>query len=326
MAGIEIYADVAKFQEPLDGTYPRRFVKFRLVNEYGNVDPHAAANIATALVMRKAGKLANFGGYVNPGHIANSTMLAKIRDLGFPTDAEIMMDVESWPDKDTGVPLISGNHSAGFTSLANALRTRQQGRPDLVTAYANRHDLTALYPTRPSWLGLTIAGYNTNDPRDEYDECVAWQYTNGTENHTGWPSSSPPFGHCDHNALFVPIPLPEGEDMAFTDWPTADQKALVDAVWAGRLTNPGGSTFTATEWLIKAVAQTDLDDAVAAVLAQAKANGAGISGLSTGLAGAVADLETAIANVKAAIDALEPGTGGGGPLTVSLTGTATPAT
>jgi hypothetical protein len=62
------------------------------------------------------------------------------------------------------------------------------------------------------------------------------------------------------------------------------------------------------------------------VLAQSKANGTGISGLATGLAGAVADLQTALAAVQAAIDALEPGTGGGGgPLTVSLTGTATPA-
>jgi hypothetical protein len=204
---VEIYADVAKFQPLLDSTYPRKFVMFRLVNEYGNIDSHAAANIATAIAMRRSGKLVNFGGYVNPGHIANSTMLAKIRELGFPTDAQIMLDVESWPN-DKGVPLISGDHSVSLSVLTNAVRTRQQGRSDLIVAYGNRHDLAALYPRRPSWLGLVIAGYNTNDPRGEYPNLFAWQYTNGTENHTAWPSASSPFGHCDHNAMFAPIPDP----------------------------------------------------------------------------------------------------------------------
>jgi hypothetical protein len=221
----EIYADVAKFQALLDSSYPRKFVMFRLVNEYGNIDPHAAANIATAIAMRRRGQLVNFGGYVNPGHIANSTMLAKIRELGFPTDAMIMLDVERWPN-DKGVALISGDHSVGLNSLANTLRTRQQGRADLITGYANRGDLAALWPHRPSWLGLVIAGYNTNDPRDEYANCAAWQYTNGVENHTAWPSASSPFGHCDHNALFVPIPDPvvgTHYDTLEDDMPTAKE-------------------------------------------------------------------------------------------------------
>jgi hypothetical protein len=117
-----------------------------------------------------------------------------------------------------------------------------------------------------------------------------------------------------------------GDDMPFTDWPQADQDALADAVWKRGVTNPAsGLVQAAGVRLVGAQAQDDLDKAVAAVLAQAKANGTGISGLATGLAGAVADLQTALAAVQAAIDALEPGTGGSGPLTVSLTGTATPA-
>ena len=246
----EIYADVAKFQPLLDSTYPRKFVMFRLVNEYGNIDPHAAANIATAISMRRAGKLINFGGYVNPGHIANSTMLAKIRELNFPTDAMIMLDVERWPDKDTGIALISGDHSVGLNSLANTLRTRQQGRADLITAYGNRGDLGALWRSRPTWLGPVIAGYNTNDPRDEYANCAAWQYTNGIENHTAWPSSSPPFGHCDHNALFVAIPTPQEEDVALT----ADD---VNKVWDEPIENTlddTGTFQTARERLLRAQA------------------------------------------------------------------------
>lgn len=277
---IEIYSDVAKFQALLDGTYPRKFVMFRLVNEYGNIDPHAAANIATALTMRRRGQLVNFGGYINPGHAANSTLLAAIRQLDFPADAQIMLDVENWPNKDTGVPLISGDHTAGFSVLASALRTRQGGRADLVTAYGNRHDLAALWPRRPSWLGLVIAGYNTNDPRDEYPNVAAWQYTNGAENHTGWPSASQPFGACDHNAMFVPIPLPKPED-----------DVTPDELWKFPITNDlddtPGATYEAREWLLKAVAYAHVardeaasaDAKIAAVLEALSQLGGGGAGV-----------------------------------------------
>jgi hypothetical protein len=114
-----------------------------------------------------------------------------------------------------------------------------------------------------------------------------------------------------------------GDDMPLT---TDEINSIAEAVWATGVKNPSsGLVQSAAVRLVGAQAQTDLDKAVAAVLAQAQANGAGISGLSSKLASAVADLQTAIANVQAAIDALEPGTGGGGPLTVSLTGTATPS-
>jgi hypothetical protein len=257
----EIYADVAKFQALLDGTYPRKFVMFRLVNEFGNIDPHAAANIATALAMRRRGQLVNFGGYINPGHVANSTMLAALRQLDFPADAQIMLDVEAWPDKDTGVPLIAGDHSTGFNVLAAAIRTRQGGRADLVTAYGNRHDLAALWRTRPAWLGLVIAGYNTNDPRDEFEIVFAWQYTNGVENHTPWPQASEPFGPCDHNRLYLPIPSPNPED----DMPTA--RELWEAPITNTLVDPDGTTTDSAErWLLRAVsyAHTARDEAAAA--------------------------------------------------------------
>jgi len=272
---VEIYADVAKFQPLLDSTYPRKFVMFRLVNEFGNIDPHAAANIATAVAMRKQGKLVNFGGYVNPGHIANSTVLAKIRELDFPTDAQIMLDVEQWPDKDTGVPLISGDHSAGLTALADAVRTRQQGRADLVTAYGNRHDLLALFTTRPSWLGLVIAGYNTNDPSDEYPNLFAWQYTNGIENHTAWPSASSPFGHCDHNRLYVPIP-PTEEDM-----PTAQE--IAEAVRDVSVVNDATKVaMTLGDRLVGAQAQTGLNAKVADLAAGQAAIVNALAQLGTG--------------------------------------------
>jgi hypothetical protein len=131
-----------------------------------------------------------------------------------------------------------------------------------------------------------------------------------------------PFPETDHNDILrnprgTWLQTLRGDDMPFTDWPQADQDALADAVWKRGVKNPvSGLVQPAGTRLSAAQAQDDLDKAVAAVLTQSKANGAEIS-----------DLQTAIAHVQAAIDALGTGTGGGtgGPLTVSLTGTATPA-
>jgi len=150
---------------------------------------------------------------------------------------------------------------------------------------------------------------------------IIWQYSSTTT-----IGSQPT---CDANAVRVDSDaalqalFTEGEDVALT---TDEIASIAEAVWARGVKNPdSGLVQAAGVRLVGAQAQTDLDKAVAAVLAQAKANGTGISGLATGLAGAVADLQTALAAVQAAIDALEPGGGGGGPLTVSLTGTATPS-
>ncbi len=136
-----------------------------------------------------------------------------------------------------------------------------------------------------------------------------------------------------------------GDDMPFTDWPQADQDALADAVWARGVKNSAsGLIQPAGVRLVGAQSQDDLDKAVAAVLAQAKANGAGISGLASSLAAAVADLATkatvsdtsasvlaAVSTVAAKLTDLQDAVAqiqtasGGGPSTITLTGTSTPS-
>jgi hypothetical protein len=203
-----IYADVSAHNPLLDRSYPRRFVMFRLVNEFGHIDDHARANLATALAMRRTGALVNFGGYANPGFVTNTEIMAAIDALAFPTDAVLMLDIEHWPDQ-SGRPLINGDHSLTFGRLADTFAARQDVRRELVWRYGNRGDLADLWPHPPAWLGTVEAAYIATLPTFDPHR-FAWQYTNGVENHTPMPSVSEPFGHCDHNILLVPIPKPGG--------------------------------------------------------------------------------------------------------------------
>ncbi len=134
----------------------------------------------------------------------------------------------------------------------------------------------------------------------------------------------------------------EGENVALTD---AEILAIADAVWARGVKNDAsGLIMSAGDRLVGAQSQDDLDKAVAAVLAQAKANVAGISGLASSLAAAVADLATkatvsdtsasvlaAVSTVAAKLVDLQDAVAqiqtasGGGPATITLTGTSTPS-
>lgn len=197
------YADVSTYQAYLDSTYMRPFVMLRVSNENAHLDSNIALNLATALQMRADGRLTNFGGYILPGVKSNAAILATLDLANFPTDAVVMLDVESWGG------LVQGNRSASFNSLAESLKARQNGRADLVWGYGNRGDLAALWPSRPAWLGIVVAAYSSNQP--SVPGMVGWQYSDGQSKFpvpAGYPRSSAPFGACDHNVLLGPIPAP----------------------------------------------------------------------------------------------------------------------
>jgi hypothetical protein len=212
-----IHADVSEHQgKPYDDSYlrsssgPRRqFAMWRAASEWDRQDTLAPANLAWSLKARAARQIVNFGTYLIPGFVSNAALLDRLDALNFPADAVVMIDWETWGQ-------LSGNHSANNNDLAAKLRTRQSGRPELVWGYSNRGDLGG-WPTRPPWLGMVIAGYSSDNPVDEGRNCIGWQYTNGSENHTSMPSSSAPFGACDHNTMFVPYPLPLEDDVPLTD-------------------------------------------------------------------------------------------------------------
>jgi hypothetical protein len=204
----EIYPDTSEHQVPVNDSFNRKFFMFRMANEWGRggrnyPDADYWANYRWSIANRGPGKkLVNLGFYNIPCVISNDEYMSIVNEQNPVHDCVAMIDMEGWGG------LVSGNHSAQLNDLANRLRARQNGRADLVWGYGNRGDLGSIWPSRPSWMGVVVAGYNNNDPRDEIANCAAWQYTNGSENHTSWPSSTPPFGNCDHNALFVPIPTP----------------------------------------------------------------------------------------------------------------------
>jgi hypothetical protein len=286
---VEIYADVSEHQVAvLDGRYPRKFIMFRLVNEYGRIDANAKANLAAALTMRRRGDLVNFGGYVNPGHVSNTTMLDGIKALGFPTNSMLMLDVEPWPDN-SGTPLISGDHSTAFNWLASSLRARQGGRADLVVGYSYKSAMQTLWPRRPAWLGFVAASYTATKPT-WVSPLVAWQYTDGPINRTAWPSSSSPFGLCDHNALFDPIPTPKDELMS-----DAQFRALTEQISA---LHDKLNDELATQEQIHAL-RLQLQDQITALAAQAGAIQDAIGQLGT--AGGIIDYGQVQAAAEAAL-------------------------
>lgn len=218
---VTIYPDTSEWQVAVNDSFNREFFMFRVSNESGRIDYKINANLGWSKTRRASGKIKQFGGYVIPCVVPNATNLSNLDAVGFSKDAVVMIDLESWGG------LVRGNHTADLNALATLLRARQGGRADLVWLYANRGDLGSLYPgPRLPWLGIVIAGYQSQQPTG-IPNMIAWQYTNGTENYTNWPSATPPFGNCDHNALFVPIPLP-GEDMPITP---QEKKDIAKEVW-----------------------------------------------------------------------------------------------
>lgn len=201
--------DVSEYQPAVDDTYPHRWFSFRVCDgDY--LDHNAAQNLAWAVKARAAGKLINFTVYVVYWPGMNGTILANLTHFGVPTDCVIMVDVESWGGQ------IRGDHSPEITGLASALRTRQGGRADLVWCYANRGDFANVYRRRPKWLTLVVASYGSKQPSNPGPGPLAgWQYTDGSAGNptpAGWPTSSAPFGHCDHNIIYAtPAPTDSGE-------------------------------------------------------------------------------------------------------------------
>jgi len=211
------YTDTSEHQQHPDGTpiliddtYGRPFAMFRVASEHGRVDAAISGQIHRALDMRMRGKLTNFGGYIIPCVITNALNLQRLDETRFPRDAVVMIDLESWPQPD-GTALVSGDHSGQLNDLADAVRARQGGRSDLVWGYGNRGDLDALWPTRPGWLGFIVASYGSVKP-SWLPAMVGWQYTNGQIASAARPTSTPPYGRCDHNELYVPVPT-AGDDM-----------------------------------------------------------------------------------------------------------------
>jgi hypothetical protein len=190
----QVACDVSYFQPRVDDSYPHRWLILRACD--GDFeDPNAAYNLAWCKRRATAGALDGWTLYAvyRPGKVAAS--LAILDRLGL-AGAHVMVDVESWQGQ------ISGDHSADIASFVQQLAARVGwGR---VWAYANRGDFASIFPRRDPRVGLVVASYGGSRPANPGPgPMVGWQYTDGQYQVPGLPSSSPPFGPCDHNELYV---------------------------------------------------------------------------------------------------------------------------
>lgn len=196
MTNIVIWPDVSKWQVPVDNTFTRPFLMYKISEGTSYVDPHAAVNGSWCHANAGPGKkLVGHGGY----HVWSPGNEQAQADLFF-SNAKLspyfvaMIDVESWGGR------ITGDHSASVTLLANLFAAKLGQRR--VKVYGNSGDLATIDPARPSWLGAVKAGYSSQAPAEPWD---GWQYTDGETKWpvpAGWPRASAPFGNCDHNAYF----------------------------------------------------------------------------------------------------------------------------
>lgn len=197
-----VACDISEFQPLVDQSYPYRWLILRCCDG-GYVDRHLDHNLAWAVAAKANRRLDGFAVYVvyEPGQ--NNTILHNLNAAAVPTDCTIMIDVESWDGK------IRGDHSTEINQLVAALAQRQAGARDRVWCYGNRGDLASIYPSRPGWLGVVVASYGVPTVTlDGPGRLVGHQYTDGTDTVPGLPSSSPPFGRCDHNQLYLPAATP----------------------------------------------------------------------------------------------------------------------
>lgn len=212
-----VACDISEFQPVVDDTYRHEWLIFRACDG-SYTDQHAARNLAWALEARDAGLLRGFAVYLvfRPGLTLVS--LAILGQLGVPDDCVLMIDAESWGGE------IVGDHSTEINAFAARCRVRQQGRADLVWGYGNRGPDLTVWPHKPQWLRWVVASYGGSKPN--VPNMAGWQYTDGQYLVTGFPSSSPPFGRCDHNVLYNPPEV----DMPLTP---AEKNELVTATVAG---------------------------------------------------------------------------------------------
>lgn len=185
-----IGCDVSYFQDAVDDTYSRRWLIFRCCDGDFH-DPNCGVNSAWAEKALAEGRIDGWTAYCvyRPGK--NAAVFGHMAAL--PAGGYRMIDAESWAGA------IVGDHSVEINQLAHSLLQRN---PLHVWGYGNKGDLASIWPSRGT-LPVVVADYSAVKP--SLPNMVGWQYYGGTPNPVpaGYPTSSAPFGNCDHNELYV---------------------------------------------------------------------------------------------------------------------------
>lgn len=236
-----IAPDVSYYQAKVNNSFNRQWLILRCCD--GDfLDPNAAFNAGWCRMAVSTGRMRGWTAYVvfRPGR--NAAVMANLAKIG-ALDS-VMIDVETWRDPKTGIKAISGDHSAEINQLATMIAAKVgQSRTWI---YYNRGDGAEVAPRHYGWLGVVIAGYQSTRPAlPGPGYLVGWQYCNAVENHTINPSSTSPFGRCDHNELYVDELEPSGGGT-----PIGDDMEPID-VWNVKVVNPDtNSSLSAAARLI----------------------------------------------------------------------------
>lgn len=300
-----IAPDVSYYQVKVDSSYDREWFIFRGCDG-GFLDPNASFNADWSRGAVAEGLISGWTMYVvyRPG--MNAAIMSNLAKLG-PAD-RLEIDIESWPIN--GRPTITGDHSADINSLALDLAA-VVGQTN-VWRYGNAGDLDSIHPHPVAGQLERTAGYTPTRPVRVNQ--IGWQYTNGVENHTSNPSTSAPFGACDHNELYVDELSPDGGGIPITKADIMDFIGIDTSSGAGYLFTGGvkvpqtGASFN--QLIAAGVQRIDIDPADVDLYPTSGA-------LETQILAAVQALTAAVKAIPAATS---------GPTTFNFqgTGTATP--
>ncbi len=208
MSKMLICPDVSQYQTPLDHTFTRDFVIFRVTFGAHKVDPKFLANANAAKRLYDEGRIDGVLLYtVYTADPVDHQFDAVWRAIG-PTIPDwltgIMIDVESWH----GEPYaLHGDHSKSINRLYGK-HAQRMGSSSAVIAYGNRSDLAELYPGRDHRCKVIVAAYTSELIYKQVRGAIGQQYSDGSHR---WsvpkvhgrelPRHSEPFGHCDHNVF-----------------------------------------------------------------------------------------------------------------------------
>ena len=208
MDKVLICPDVSEFQVPLDRSFTRDFIIFRVMFGAHYLDPHFRANADAAKRLYDQGRLAGVLLYVvYTADPVRAQYEAAWNAIGPDVPdwlTGIMIDVETWRGQRYE---LSGDHTRAINQLYG-LHAHRMGSWDSVIAYGNAGDLAELYPGRDRRCRVIVANYGPTLAYTRVHGAIGQQYTDGQQrwdvpriNGTSLPRASAPFGHCDHNVF-----------------------------------------------------------------------------------------------------------------------------
>lgn len=203
-----ICPDVSEFQVPLDQTYTRDFVIFRVMFGAHYLDPKFLRNAGAAKRLYDEGRIAGVLLYVvytaDPVREQFASTWRAIGPRIPPWLTGIMIDVETWRGKSYE---LSGDHSKRINRLYG-LHAHRLRNWNSVIAYGNTGDLQGLYSGRDKRCRVIVASYGSSLGYRNVRGAIGQQYSDGQPRYpvprlagTRLPRHSAPFGQCDHNVF-----------------------------------------------------------------------------------------------------------------------------